>query len=246
MILSISISLLFLHSFTFTFTTAANSQPTSISSPSSPPADDDDGTECPGTTVPCLDGCIPVGALCCHASSETWWCERHMACGLAKSVGCTTPLTQQTSSSSFSSSSPSTSTSASTSASPPRESFSPVSTTTTTSRSLSPTAGNGFFPTITEGTTSRNGEDAATRPNLTVESTSPQPATCYFEIPIVRRQQREKQTTTTESACPTELTSATSVPGAISGSGPAVKDQPWGVVMLVGVGIGFGFVVMLV
>ncbi|KAK1637157.1 hypothetical protein BDP81DRAFT_393847 [Colletotrichum phormii] len=187
---------------------AATSQPTSSPSPSPSPSPSqppiDDGTVCPGNTVPCYEGCIPPDAVCCHASSETWWCRKGTVCGKHEAGGCIHP--------------------------PHRAS--PSSSAATTS--------DDSFATETE---------RVSRPSLTAATTTTttsgrQLPTCVFEMPpIVQRQQREEDTTTV-SVCPTELASATSVPGAARGSGPAVTGQSWGVVMLVGVVV--GFVVMLV
>ncbi|KAK1671490.1 hypothetical protein BDP55DRAFT_635747 [Colletotrichum godetiae] len=182
--------------FLLAITMAATSQSTSIPSlspspsPSQPPIDD--GTVCPGNTVSCHEGCIPPDAVCCHASSETWWCRKGMVCGKHEAGGCIHPPHQASPSSS------------------------------------APTTSHDSFATGTE---------RVLRASLTAVTTTTtsgrQLPTCVFEMPpIVHRQRRETETTTV-SVCPTELASATSVPGAARGSGPAVIGQSWVVVMLV-------------
>ncbi|UQC77836.1 uncharacterized protein CLUP02_03307 [Colletotrichum lupini] len=202
MLLPSSTSLLFLF---LAFTAAATSQSTPTPSPSQPPIDD--GTVCPGSTIPCWEGCMPPDGVCCHGSSKTWWCQKGDTCGKREAAGCFHPPKRASSSSSSSSSAP-----------------------TTSDDSLA---------TATE---------SVTRPSLTAAATTTTTGTrlptCVFQIPpIVQRQQREKVTTTV-SACPTELTSATSVPGAARGSGPAAMGQSWAV--LTSIGVAVGFVMMLV
>ncbi|KXH27557.1 hypothetical protein CSIM01_13163 [Colletotrichum simmondsii] len=181
-----STSLLFL---LLAFTAAATSQSTPTPSPSQPPIDD--GTVCPGSTIPCWEGCMPPDGVCCHGSSKTWWCQKGNTCGKSEAAGCFPPPKRASS-------------------------FSSSSAPTTSDESLATTT------------------ESVTRPSLT----------CVFQIPpIVQRQQREKVTTTV-SACPIELASTTSVPGAARGSGPAAMGQSWAVVMSIGVAV--GFVMMLV
>ncbi|KAK1731316.1 uncharacterized protein BDZ83DRAFT_646279 [Colletotrichum acutatum] len=205
MLLPTSTSLLFL---LLALTTAATSQSTSAPTPSQPPIDD--GTVCPGSMVPCWEGCMPPDGVCCHASSKTWWCQKGDTCGKSEAAGCFHPPKGASSSSSPSSA--------------------PISTDDSSA-------------TATESVT-RPSPTAATTTTTTTTTIGIQLPTCVFEIPpIVQRQQREKVTTTV-SACPTELASATSVPGAARGFGPVVTGQSWAVVMSIGIVVGFAMMLV--